>query len=50
MKKQRIEKSKPVKVNRVEKYEVKKILNKKKLRKVMKYLVCWKRFMVENDI
>jgi len=27
-----------------------KILNKRKVRGVMKYLVYWKGFMVENDI
>ena len=26
-----------------------KILNKRKIRGVKKYLVCWKRFMVEHD-
>ena len=27
-----------------------KILNKRKVRGVMKYLVCWKRFIAENNI
>ena len=33
----------------MEEWEVKKILNKRKERGVVKYLVRWKRFMVEND-
>jgi len=40
MKEQRMEKSKPVKINRVEEWEVEKILNKRKVRGVIKYLVC----------
>ena len=46
---QKVEKLKPVEVNRVEEWEVEKILNKNKVRKVMKYLVWWKRFTAEND-
>jgi len=34
----------------VEEWKVEKILNKRKIRGVKKYLVCWKRFMAENDI
>ena len=48
-KRQKVEKPKPVKVNGVEEWEVEKILNKKKIWGVEKYLVCWKEFMVEND-
>ena len=40
---------KPVEVNRVEKWEVEKILNKRKVRGVVKYLVQWKGFTVEHD-
>jgi len=40
VKEQRMEKSKPVKINRVEEWKVEKILNKRKVREVIKYLVC----------
>jgi len=40
VKEQRMEKSKPVKINRVEEWKVEKILNKRKVRGVIKYLVC----------
>jgi len=40
---------KPVEVNRVEKWEVEKILNKRKVRGVVKYLVQWKESTVEHD-
>ena len=40
---------KPVEVNRVEKWEVEKILNKRKVKGVVKYLVQWKGFTVEHD-
>ena len=33
----------------VEEWEVEKILNKKKIRGVVKYLIWWKSFMVEGD-
>ena len=33
----------------VEEWEVEKILNKRKIHEVNKYLVYWKRFMVENN-
>ena len=36
-------------VNRVEKWKVEKILNKRKVREVVKYLVQWKGFTVEHD-
>jgi len=45
-----VEEPKLVEVDRVKEWEVKKILNKRKVRRVMKYLVCWKRFTAENDI
>ena len=39
VKEQRVEKPKPVKVNREEKQKMKKILNKQKIKTVTKYLV-----------
>jgi len=39
-----------VEVERVEEWEVEKILNKKKIRGVEKYLVRWKDFTAEGDI
>jgi len=45
-KRQKVEEPKPVKV---EEWEVEKILNKRKVREVMKYLVLWKGFTAEND-
>ncbi len=36
-------------VNGVEKWEIEKILNKKKIREIEKYLVWWKGFTVEHD-
>ena len=47
---QRVEEPKPVEVNGVEEWEVKKILNKRKIQRVEKYLVRQKRFMAKNDI
>jgi len=41
---------KPAEVNRVKEWEVEKILNKRKIQGVMKYLVYWKGSIVENDI
>jgi len=46
---QKKEEGKPVEVEGVEKWEVEKILNKKKMRGVEKYLIWWKRFTVEGD-
>ena len=46
---QKIEEGKPVEVEGVEKWEVEKILNKKKIRGVEKYLVQWKGFTAEED-
>ena len=48
-KEQKVEKPKPVEVDRIEEWEVEKILNKKKIRGVMKYLVWWKEFTAENN-
>ena len=47
---QKVEEAKPVEVKEVEEWKVEKILNKRKIRGVVKYLVQWKRFMVEHDI
>ena len=49
VKEQKKEEGKPVEVERVEKWEVEKILNKKKIRGVVKYLIWWKGFMAEGD-
>ena len=46
---QKKEEGKPVEVEGVEEWEVEKILNKKKMRGVEKYLIWWKRFTVEED-
>ena len=44
-----MEKPKPVKVDRVKEWEVEKILNKRKVRGVIKYLVYWKGITAENN-
>jgi len=49
VKRQKKEEEKPVKIEGVEEWEVEKILNKKKIRGVVKYLIWWKGFMVEGD-
>ena len=49
MKGQKKEKGKPVEVEGVKEWEVEKILNKKKIRGVEKYLVWWKGFTAEED-
>ena len=46
---QKIEKTKPIEVEGVKEWEVEKILNKRKIREVVKYLVQWKRFIVEHN-
>jgi len=46
---QRKEEGKPVEVEGVKEWEVEKILNKKKIRGVEKYLIWWKGFTVEGD-
>ena len=46
---QKKEEGKPVEVERVEEWEVEKILNKKKIRGVEKYLIRWKGFTAEGD-
>ena len=49
MKGQKKEEGKLIEVERVEEWEVEKILNKKKIRGVVKYLIWWKGFTVEGD-
>ena len=49
VKRQKKEKGKPVEVERVEEWEVEKVLNKKKMRGVEKYLVQWKGFTAEGN-
>jgi len=46
---QKKEEGKPVEVEGVKEWEVEKILNKKKMRGVVKYLIQWKGFMAEGD-
>ncbi len=46
---QKKEEGKPVKVEGVEEWEVEKVLNKKKIRGVDKYLIRWKGFIAEGD-
>jgi len=46
---QKKEEGKPVEVKGVEEWEVEKILNKKKMREVEKYLIRWKGFTAEGD-
>ena len=46
---QKKEEEKPVEVERVEEWEVEKILNKKKTRGVEKYLIRWKGFIAEGN-
>jgi len=38
-----------VEVEEVKEWEVERILNKRKVREVVKYLVQWKKFMAEHD-
>ena len=46
MERQKKKEVKPIEVEEVEEWEVEKILNKRKIRGVEKYLVCWKGFTV----
>ena len=46
---QKKEKGKPIEVKGVKEWEVERILNKRKIRGVDKYLVQWKRFMAEHN-
>ena len=49
MKGQKKEEGKPIEVEGIEEWEVEKILNKKKIRGVEKYLIWWKGFTAEGD-
>jgi len=49
VKRQKKEKEKPIEVEGAKEWEVERILNKKKIRGVEKYLVWWKGFMAEGD-
>ena len=49
VKRQKKEEEKPIEVDRVEEWEIERILNKKKIKGVEKYLVQWKRFTAEHD-
>ena len=46
---QKKEERKPIEVEKIEEWEVEKILNKRKIRGVEKYLVQWKGFTAEGD-
>ena len=46
---QKAEEVKLVEVEGVKEWEVEKILNKRKVRRVVKYLVQWKRFIAKHD-
>ena len=48
MKRQKKEEGKPIEVERAKEWEVERILNKKKIKEVEKYLVWWKGFTVEG--
>jgi len=47
---QKKEERKPIEVEGAKEWEVERILNKKKIRGVEKYLVWWKEFTAEGDI
>jgi len=49
VKRQKKEEEKSMEIDGVEKREIEKILNKKKIREIEKYLVWWKGFTVEHD-
>jgi len=46
---QKREEGKPIEVEGVEEWKVERILNKRKIREVDKYLVRWKEFTAEHD-
>jgi len=46
---QKKEEGKPIEIEGVKEWEIEKILNKRKIREVDKYLVRWKGFTVEHD-
>ena len=47
---QKKEEGKPIEIEGVKEWEIEKILNKRKIRGIDKYLVRWKEFTVEYDI
>ena len=49
MRGQKVKEPKPVEVDEVEEWKVEKILNKRKVQGIDKYLVRWKGFIVENN-
>ena len=49
MESQKKKKGKPIKVEGVEEWEVEKILNKRKIQGIDRYLVWWKRFIAESN-
>ena len=49
MGKQKVKEVKLIEVKEVEEWKVEKILNKRKIRRSIKYLVWWKGFIVEHD-
>jgi len=46
---QKKEEGKLIEIEGVKEWEIEKILNKRKIRRVNRYLVQWKGFMAEND-
>jgi len=46
---QKKEEGKPIEIEGVEEWEIEKILNKRKIRGIDKYLVRWKEFTAEHD-
>ena len=50
MREQKKEQGKPIEVEGAKEWEVERILNKKKIREVEKYLVWWKEFIAKRDI
>ena len=50
MRGQKKEQGKPIEVEGAKEWEVERILNKKKIREVEKYLVWWKEFIAKRDI
>ena len=49
MERQKKEEGKPIEVEEVEEWKIEKILNKRRVRGVDKYLVRWKGFTAEHD-
>ena len=49
MERQKKEERKPIEIEGVEEWEIEKILNKRKIKGVERYLVWWKEFIAEYD-